>query len=247
MSTRNDAIQRCVRKIMDVGSGSDGSGNVLLNDTFAGEEVDAAVIQYSVDSPRERIIDLTGLTSPYIPITSLTGWVDHFSEVLALDYPAGTVSATYQPTWASFGEDPENIQTYRDGSATYLYLPQITPAASEKLRFYYTAMHTLNATSSDDSIPTFHFDAVCDLAAAFCCRRLATLFAKESEPTLAADSVNYRDGQLRMKQQADAFEAQYRRKIGITEKGPEPVTATADWDASGSLRQDRLWHSRRFR
>lgn len=256
MSTRDAAITRAIRKIMDIGGGASGTDNTLLSDTFVGEEVDAAVSQYSTDAPLQTVIELTPGANPYIAHTSLTGFVTHWSRVLAIEVSAAAVGANYVPIWIvqpdqSAGYVPQSLDPadvldpdYFDGTAHYLWLRAYTPAVAEKLRIAYTVPHTL--TNSVDTIPTIHFDAVCDLAAAYCCTRLESKFAKSSDATIAADAVNYRDSQLRFRQAREDFLAQYRMKVGLpADGGPAPANVFKDWDSWPSWTPgDRLTHSR---
>lgn len=250
MSTRDEAIQRVARKIHDIGSGALGAGDTLLSDTEIGEEVDAAVGQFSLDMPRRRIVDITGQTTPFINVTNFTGWINDWSLVLQIEYPAEAVSSTYTPTWLSEDDDWDY---YRDATNYYLRLRRITPASSETLRVSYTAVHTLDNTT--DTIPSLYFDAVCDLAACYCCTRLATDRAADTDGTINADYVT-RDGQLKFKQQAEVFCAQYSRKLGMAvgangQPGGsgQPASEFIDWDTgpSNPFFRDRLWHSTRYR
>lgn len=240
MSTRDDAIQRVSRKIGDIGSGTLGSSNVMLSDTEIGEEVDAAVAQYSQDRPLEYIKDLTGITSPYIAHTSLTNWVTGFSRLISLEPQAGVVAASYSPTLLG-NLDVSVEQDYATASAHYLWLKTITPAASDTLRFRYTVPHTLSGSA--DTIPALDFDAVCDLAASYCCVRLAANASASTDSTIAADSVNYRDSQLRFKQTSEQFRAQYAQKIGApADGGPVGASVTAAWDLKDSLGLPYMFH-----
>lgn len=246
MGDLDTAVQRTARKLHDIGPGS-GTTETLLTDTEITEEVNAAVTQYSVDLPRERVADITGVTSPYFATSSLTGWVDTWSRLLSVEWQAAAVGANYQPTYLDVNED---VRDYQDSSARYLWLPAYTPVSGDTTRFRYTTPHTLDNTT--DTIPTPHFDAVCDLAAAFCCTRLQAKFAKSNDSTLAADSVNYRDSQLRFKQAGETFMAAYRRKCALPEgSGPAPAGRIVDWDTDASWsiyrQSDRLIHRRRMR
>jgi len=244
MSTHDDAIERTARKLLDKGTGADGNTNPLLTDTEIGEEVDAAVTQYSLDRPRVVVVDVTGVTSPFYAHATLTGWVTHWSRLLSVEPQAAAVSATYTPSLiASLDDDVE--QDYQDGTTHYVWLRANTPVAADIVRFRYTAPHTL--TNSLDTIPSPHFDAVCDLAASYCCKRLATKYSAASDSTIQADSVNYRDGQLRMKQSGDEFYRSYVRKVALPEDGPAPASVVGDWDTMNAWGGDRLFHGRRHR
>lgn len=246
MSTRNDAITLVADKIRDLGTGVDQNTDVLLSDTEIGQEVDAAVSQYSVDKPRVFVTDITGTGSQYYNVAAvdgMAGYEEGFTQIHAIEYPATAVSATKGlPTYL----DEDDWRWYRDETITYLYLPNHTPTASQTIRITYTRRHTLSA--SVDTIPAGDFDAVCDLAAAYCCRRLAANFAKSSDSTIAADSVNYRDSQLRFKQTAEDFLDNYRRKVGVPKDGgPRAALAIREWDIDLTGGWPMLTHHRRVR
>lgn len=240
MATRDTAIQRTSRKIHDIGSGGIGAENVLLSDTEIGEEVDAAVTQFSLDRPRERVIDVTGQTTPYFDLSILTGYVPQWSTILSIEWQAAAVGVNYQPDYINLDDETEY---YQDTTKRYLYIKRLTPVTGDTTRFRFTLPHaTLTAVSGDDTIPAPYFDAVCDLAASYCCKRLAAHFSAASDPTIAADSVNYRDSQLRMKQSSEAFMESYKRKVGVTEPGSKPASAVRNWDTRLSVGADWLTH-----
>ena len=242
---RDTAIQRTARKIKDIGSGLDGSINVELTSVEIGEEVDAAVIQYSTDFPYLAVKDVVTSANPFISHATLPGWVLGWSHVRSIEPNAGSVSASYSPQSALDLSDIAIDEDYFDGTTHYVYLNGYTPGSSETVRIRYTVPHTLDNTT--DTIPSSHFDAVCDLAAAYCCTRLGTKAAKARDATISADGVAYRDAQLRYRQQGDEFTAQYRRKVGLPASGPKAASGYTDWDVGLSWRRDRLTHPGRWR
>jgi hypothetical protein len=233
-------------KLHDIGGGVDRNDNVLLSDTEIGEEVDAAVAAFSLDRPRERVVDLTTLTSPYFDTSTLTGFVPGWSTILSIEWQAAAVSATYLPTYVNLDT---GIEEYRDATKHYLYLKGLTPVAADITRFRYTTPHaTLTAISGDDTIPAVYFDAMCNLAASYCCTRLAAHFSAASDPTIAADAVSYRDSQLRMRQTAEDFLKQYQQQVGVTAPGSRPASTVRDWNSGlsvggGWLTHTPGWHS----
>lgn len=209
------------------------------------EAIAAAISHYSGDRPRELVADVNGTGNEYYPLTGgsavLAGWVDGSSSIRAIDFPASTVAAGYQPTWL----DPDLDWTYyRDASVIYLRFRSAVPQTGQKARVGYTAPHVHDTTT--DTIPPGDLDALCDLAAHYACQALATKYAAFQDSTLMADSTNYRDGQLRFKQQADAWLDSYRDRLGIKD-GVQGASATADWTRAGTTGMPMLTHSRRWR
>lgn len=240
MATRTAAIALVRNKIHDIGTGVTFETNALLSDAMVGEEVDAAVTALSKDRPREVVIDVTAQTSPYFDTSIITGYIPGWSTVLSVEWQAAAVGANYTPSYLDLATE---VEEYRDTTKHYLYIKRLTPAAGDTTRFRFTRPHaTLTSTSGDDTIPAVYFDAMCDLAASYCCKRLAAHFSAASDPTIAADAVSYRDSQLRMKQSAEDFMKSYQQKVGVTEPGSRPASTTRDWNTRLSVGSDWLTH-----
>jgi hypothetical protein len=211
--------------------------NPLLADFDTLEEaIQNAVSHYSNDRPHTDTADVTGNGTPFYALTGATpvlvSWTDGFSRVLWIEYPAAAVSASHSPTFLSLDDD---VRSYESASIKYLWL-STSPAATETIRITYTARHT--HTTVTDTVPTGDLDALCDLAAHYACLALGTKSAGHSDSTIAGDSVNYRDSQLRYRQQAEDWLRSYQRKLGISGDGggagggskPVGASAFADWD-----------------
>lgn len=215
--------------------------NPLLADNAALDAaISMATTKYSQDRPLAVVEDELGNGTPFLVLVGagavLASWSDGFSDILSIDYPAGAISATYEPTWLEPGED---WTAYRDASKTYLWLRSAAPTTSETVRITYSARHT--HTSVLDTVPPADFDALCDLSAHVACVMLATKMAASSDSTMGADSTNYRDGQLRFKQQAEAWLATYSDRMGLAVDGtPAGASAVVDWD-SKNIAVNRRW------
>lgn len=208
----------------------------LATATTLEEAIVNAVAKYGQDRPVRTVVDVTGQTSPYLPIVGsgalLTGWLDGFSSIEKIEYPAAAVGASYTPTYLTVGDDWEY---YEAPSIKYIRLKSVTPVAGDILRISYfiRPVHT----SASDTVPAADLDALCDLAAYFGCVALATKAAAASDPMIQADSVNHRDAQLKFKQQADVWLGIYNNKMGIV-GGSEGAgsgsragaSANTDWD-----------------
>jgi hypothetical protein len=224
----------------------------LVTGTTLQAAVDMAVSKFSLDRPRVVVEDETTLTSPYVPIVGtgavLASWVDGFSTIRRLEFPAGVVGPNHTPTYLEEGDDFE--VGYRDATKTYLRLKTVVPTASEVLRVTYTAPHT--HTDASNTISSMDLEALYDLAAHFGCVQLATRAAASSDPLIQADSVNHRDSQLRFKQQADVWMDSYKDRMGIEadgegKRGVAGASVVADWDERGQHGYPFLthWHRRR--
>lgn len=226
MSAPSSTVDKVRRRLADLST-----TNPLAEDyTVLDEAITAAVTRYSQDRPRRVVEDEAGNGTPYYVLVGagalLTSWVDGFSRIAWIEYPAAAVSATHAPTYLQQPDDW--VEDYQDASKTYLRLLSVTPTASETLRIAYTAPHS--HTDASDTIPTGDVDALCDLAAHYACLALATKMAASQDSLISADSTNYRDGQLRFKQQAEEWLKSYQSRIGQAASGTSGASATADWD-----------------
>lgn len=250
MAAPTNTVNKVRYRLVDISA----SNPILVTATTLEEAIVNAVTKYSKDRPLVVTEDETGLTSPFIPVVGsgavLASWTDRFSQVLRIEYPAEAVAADYLPTYLT----PEDWEEgYRDASKTYIRLRGVTPSASEIVRITYTAKPT--HTTITDTVPSIDLDALCDLAAHFGCLALATKFAAASDSVIAADSTNYRDGQMRFKQQAEAWLAAYNDKMGIASGdaagGADSIPATsarANWDRTYQFGQiPWLTHHQRWR
>lgn len=240
MAAPTTTIDKVRRRLVDLSSTNPLAGDYDVLD----EAISAAVTRYSLDRPREVVVDVTGNGNNYYPLTGgssvAAAWVDGSSDIISIDYPAGAVAANYTPRWL----DPDfDWTTYKSASVTYLRFRNAAPSATETARVTHTAPHT--HTSVTDTVPAADLDALCDLAASYACLALATKAAASQDSLIAADSTNYRDGQLRFKQQAAEWLASYEARLNI-KNGVAGASATGDWNRSNTAGQSFLTHNRRW-
>jgi len=116
--------------------------------------IKAAVERYSRDNPNEVTKDVTGDGGKYYAIaTSLTSWVEGFSQIVKIEYPAATVASDEAPTYL----EPEDWDdNYWDASGAspvrYLYLPNHAPAATQKMRILHTAPYSWTASTITEAV-----------------------------------------------------------------------------------------------
>lgn len=199
-------------------------------------QIKAAIERYSNDRPREVTEDLTGDGGKYYDLdTDLTGdWDNDFSRVLRIQYPAPAVADDDSPVYLHPNQDWDD--EYWDGSTRYLWLPNHSPASTESMRITYTAHYVL--TSNAYAIPTVDFYAVCYLAAGLCCRAISTRYARTSDDTIAADSVDHSGRSERFAERANELIGMYNEHMGIgtdtesqaaTIEEPAPAGAFITW------------------
>jgi hypothetical protein len=212
MSSRTESIEAVRARIIDPGRTG---GAKTMETADVGRAVDNAVSRYSKDRPRELITSFTGSASHYYDMpTNLPAWIRGFSAIIGVDYPAASLSDNEQPQWLA-GRDWEVYASATD--VEYLYFPVHTPGTAETVRINYTAPHS--HTDSTDTIYAGDLEAVRDLGASIVCEMLATRASGMSHSGISADSVNYRDAQLRYTQEAKAWYEKYRVQMGFPSDG----------------------------
>lgn len=242
MSAPTTTVDKVRRRLMDLST-----TNPLVDDyTVLEEAIIAALTRFSQDRPRDDVVaDVTGNGTGYYALTGggavLASWADGFSRVVSVEYPAAAVASGYTPTYL---DNDLDWTYYASATVKYLRLRYAEPTASETLRVTYTAPHT--HSTSTDTVPSSDLDALCDLSAHFACLALATKAAASQDSVIAADSTNYRDGQLRFKQQAEEWMKSYERRLNLKD-GTAGAGATADWNRKSSSGWPFLTHSRRWR
>lgn len=210
--------------------------------TAAGGDRERAIREaletYDADAPRVAVADIAGDGATY-DLPPPAGYLDGFSRVLAVEYPAGArdLNLLTDDDWSY----------YRTAGATVLRLASLTPAVGETVRVTYTAPHALDGLdgATATTIPAHHAGAVANLAAARCLLRLADRFLHEQEDTLNMDSVDRGGKSDQARRLAGALTAAYREAVGVA-SGNAPALAIIDLDASfagvpaiGGLTHDR--------
>lgn len=176
----------------------DSSGK-LDDPTDYENNIAAAIKQYSKHRPFETCADIPGQDGPDIDLPA--DWAPGLSAITAIEYPIGAIPETVI--------DPRDWRFYKTPTDTFIRFAAITPASSAEVRLQYTTLQ------SEATIPVNDLDAVANLAASYCCRQLAAAFAQTSDPTIAADSVNYRTKSGEFTALAKQLEGLFNRHLGI--------------------------------
>ena len=221
----------------------------LVNDPNASAELttqmqdDAlreALSRYDLDVPLRVVEDLTGDGSLFD--FALASWVDQFSSVSSVEYPAGYRPATFV--------DPNDYEIYQTSSTTKLRLKFDTPGSGETVRVNYNGRHTIEDLDSAAATTIYagHEEAIVRLAASNLLLRLATLYLHEQGGTLVdADAINRSSKSDIARRLANALEADYRNYLGI-ESGVVAAGGVVDWDTTfAGSGLARLTHPSRWR
>lgn len=187
---------------------------------------------YSRHRPDSKVVDIVGNGAHDYVLP--TGWVTEFSGISSIEYPIGNVPATCL--------EADEYEIYRTPTDRKLRLKAATPAASESFRVTFTAPRT------ETTVPAADEEAFCNLAASYCLEVLANLFTQTSDPSIAADVVNYRSKGYEFSQRAKRLMQIYNDHLGIKEgSATTAASAVADLDIGYPGGGDRLTHPRRQR
>jgi hypothetical protein len=127
-----------------------------------------------------------------------------------------------------------------------LRFPSYSPATTEIVRVIYTSYHTLS--DSVDTIPASDYKAVSWLSAAYAAYMIAAKYAKSTDSSISADSVDYLTKVDQWQVVGDKYYTMYRKHLGLPADGsPLAASKTQDWDLFYSWGTDRLFHPRRWR
>jgi hypothetical protein len=183
-----------------------------------------ALKRYSNDRARILVADIPGAGTHDYPLPA--GWNDGFSTVDSVEYPAGQVPECIL--------DPRDYRLYQDPEGLKLRILSTTPGEGTTIRLSFTALHSMV------TVPEVDQDAVVNLAASFCLRRLAALFLQTGEPMINADVVNYRSKGDEATRRANDLEKQYKNYLGLKDGDTTPaamVTAAAPQSMRNTVRR----------
>lgn len=234
MATLTESIEAVRARLIDPARAS-GSVRTMEQADLA-RAVSMAVARYSKDRPRVVVASFSGSASHYYDIsTNGTAWVRGFSVVQKVDYPAPTLSDDDEPNWL----DQRDYEVYLSATDTeYWYFPVHEPGTADTVRVWYTAPHI--HTSTKDTIYANDLEPVRDLACHFACEMLATRASGSRDTSIAADSVNQRDRQLRYTQEAKAWLEKYRLGIGVPIDG-SPTGQSTTWFIPSERQRREGW------
>jgi len=205
----------------------------------------AALERYSNDSPGDLTIDVAGDGGNYYAIaTALTSWVEGFSQILSIEYPAATIASDEQPQYLEPKDWEENYWVTAAGVSTrYLYLPNHSPAATEYMRIKYSLPYTFTGSPSACDVPPQDFYAVCYLAAGLACQAIATKFSQIGDSTINADSTSHTTKADEFRRRATEYIGLYEQHLGLGKfSGPnKPAAQFINWDTQPGYPGGRGW------
>lgn len=229
--------------------------NKLQDHTPKLENIDVDVLivsvlvgQFSKDFPSIVVSDIAGdggfdYDLPSTPTAK--AWVDGFSQICAIEFPAGEQIPTYM--------EVKDYIIYDNGTEKQLRFLVDVPSATQTIRMIYIVPYS---KATIDNIPTTKQEAYCLLAAAELCDMLARLDTESIDPTIEADSVNHHEKTNKWTKNGNEMRKKYNRLVGANKDGVIGASSYMDWDLAPLTRDDTgqlgfagdyLYHRRRWR
>lgn len=196
------------------------------------EAINAALARYSADQPRRVVVDVVSSGGQRIDLPA--GFTDD-STLVGIEYPLDQIPAAQLSMI--------DVSIYAAPTVRQLELPMWTKVG-EVLRVTYTAAHLLDDT--DDTVPMRHRLAVASFAASVLCGQLASYYANEGEPSIAADSVDHQSKSQRWRLRQKDLSSEYVRIVGSAP--PDRLvaaSATVALSSRDALGGHRLFHPAR--
>jgi hypothetical protein len=151
----------------------------------------AVGIFYDKDKPYKKYKSYTG-TGTY-DYTKPTDWIDGFSQIILIEYPAGEQEPIYL--------QPEKYMIYNNGTIDKIRFISDSPSASETFILTYIIPHTISSTVC--TIYEGDFNAICHLVAGITLLTISNKFTESSEPTISSSAVAWRDRTERCRKAAE--------------------------------------------
>lgn len=214
--------------------------NANLSDAEMTQAFSTALKEYGRDRPHIAVGALSGDGS-----TAEFGlprlWVWGLSALREVEYPTGNTPRTildseeaYEILDGVLGPQPTRRLSFGGN-------PPDSGTGNVLVRYTTAHIHT----DEQDTIPAADYDAVCMLAGAYAAEMMSGKMAASSDSTIAADSVNYRDGEQRWRSVAKTLRERYAKLVGA---GGMPAVAAgrfANWDVRPAWGGERMFHPRR--
>lgn len=196
--------------------------------------------RYSQARPVQWIADFTGDGVTWnwtINLTNFPGWVEGFSVISDVEYPADdSVAGEHEPNVL----DKEQWMKYATATNTFqLRLLEIVPAAGKKVRVRYTLPHAADGSDT----PVQDFNGVVNLAAALACRKLAAVYAQLGDQQFGGDAVDYKSRTQQYLTLANQYDKAFQVAFGLDQTQPQPAASShIEWRQDLEAGGRRLIH-----
>jgi len=211
----------------------------ILSLTATSGDVDQLILSavefYSKRKPRMLYQKYTG--NGGYSYAMPTSWVDGFSDIRSLEYPSGEQVPVYLQT--------EDWEIHTDDTGSKIRFLDDSPGISESFIVGYTVPHTLSAAAS--TIYANDFEALCYLAASYCCKAISKSYAQSSEPIINADAVDYKSKSSEYAKRAEELYKDYERLMIESEETVDPGSVVKDFDTGFIWGGRHLTHPKEYR
>lgn len=183
----------------------------LFRTETAKKLVEQAVEIFSRDRPLQKTVEFVGDGKTF-QFQLPEDFLDGFSSVQAVEYPVDSRLPCFLPQ--------EEFIVLNVAGKPFLRLVILTPKVGERIRVFYTTIHSLTETNS--TIPSHLKTAVVNKACELACRFLAGQYLKMFSPGIVAEPIDYgkkAEDYLRL---AASYRDAYRAIIGSLEAQPVP-------------------------
>jgi len=203
--------------------------------------ITSALYQLNKDHPYEVVKDIAGNGSKdyALPVEFEKG----VSDISTVEAPAGNNPPSYtdrDDDWYIY-EDP----TKPAGQQMRLRFKESAPSSTQIIRVVIDTLSTISLTTSN--LNQITFNALCFLAAATAFKALAARFNQSTDPTIAADTVDYGNRAQNYLFLAEKFVADYNSTVGKGQNDVPAGQAMTEADIIFSHGEDFLMHPSRSR
>ena len=219
-----------------------------LDSTDRQDRIRGALMEYSHDVPNEVTEDEPGDGGRYYAVSGLASWVEDFSQVIQIEYPAATVASDETPVYLARDDYDAD---YWDGSTHYIYFKNASPASGESFRARYTVPYTFSGSPESVDIPQEHFEAICSLAACKCCNAISAKYSRIGDGFTNADSAAHSTKAQEFQNRAESYCATYRNLVNLPPTGAATTVKAASgfarWETYPEYRPGRRYRFHNLR
>lgn len=207
-----------------------------------------AIVDHSRDLPASLIAEFPGTAAQHYPLlTSLPSYLEGFSGIRWVEYPAILSSVNEPPVYLESGTEWTVQEAYLSTVRTlYLFFPLSRPLASELIRVSYTGFHTIKGLGgiTVSTILPAHQEAFCDLVASKALRLIATQMSFTSQPTMGVSVIEHTTAADRIMARSREYLASYQKIVSGGDMGQTPAfDQFLDWNTRMAWGQQWMFHN----
>lgn len=201
--------------------------------------VASALRHLNRDDPLVKVADITGDDTKTYDLAPI-GFTKGLSKITNVEFPAGEdppINLVEDDDWREY-EDPSKSA----GQRIRLLFKTVTPTTTEKIRVTFQSPYTLDDTvPANSDLDETAFGALVHKATALLLRSLSNRFAQTTDPTIAADAVDYAGRASLFAFNAAEHERMYKEMTGLS--GDVPASqAMAESDIKFASGEQMFWH-----